>query len=286
MGKLIVKVGNAYRQPLQDEIDLKVLSARSDALVRSARNIDASKEIHIDELIDHQPYIVKIFPRRHRPVAAFGIPTPGDGVVVQLYAPLDPEHVESPRFPTYGEVPEPLRAVLECSTVEEVSGCGKPLYDALTATQKAGMFNLYAKMNSVGFDEQRTVWSFVDRLYRIRADRVFADVKPGLRDLVKGAVAEERFREVSGKLHKPPDGFDACGSFKTDDRYGNLQLSFFVTTSAPLSFKVDADIDDAAGLGHAFQVIRNFVTKGVTHPYDIHEILVFRQEVTLPYQLA
>jgi len=59
-----------------------------------------------------------------------------------------------------------------------------------------------------------------------------------------------------------------------------------VTTSAPLSFKVDADIDDAAGLGHAFQVIRNFVTKGVTHPYDIHEILVFRQEVTLPYQLA
>jgi hypothetical protein len=286
MGTLIVKVANAYRQPLPDRMDVKVVSARSDALVRSANDIDGRAEVRLEGLIDHQPYIIKVFPRRHRPVAAFGIPMPGDPVVVQLHAPLDPEHVEDPRFPPYDEVPEPLRQVLEASTVEDVAGHGHRLYDALTHTQRAGMFNLYAKMSTFGFDEQRTIWSFVERLYRIRADRVFADVKPGLRDLVKGAVAEERFREVSGKLHKPPDGFEACGSFKTHERYGNLQLSFFVSTCAPLAFKVDADIDDAAGLGHAFQVIRNFITKGTTHPYDIHEILVFRQEVTLPYRLA
>ena len=29
MGKLIVKVGNAFRQPLPDHIDLKVVSART-----------------------------------------------------------------------------------------------------------------------------------------------------------------------------------------------------------------------------------------------------------------
>lgn len=285
MGKLIVKIGNAYRQPLQDQVDIRVVSARSDSLVASVRNVDATKDVHVEGLIDHQPYIVKVFPRRHRPVAAFGIPMPGRDVEVQLYAPVDPEHVENPKFPRWEDVPAPLKSILECSTVEEIEGCGQPLYDKLTNTQKAGLFNLYSKMNAFGFDEDRTVWSFVDKLYRIRADRIFADVKPGLRDLVKGAVAEERFREVSGKLHKPPDGYEACGSFKTHDRYGNLQLSFFVTTSAPLAFKVDADIDDAAGLGHAFQVIRNFITKGTTHPYDIHEILVFRQEVTLPYQL-
>jgi hypothetical protein len=33
-------------------------------------------------------------------------------------------------------------------------------------------------------------------------------------------------------------------------------------------------------------VLRNFVTHGVTHPYDIHQILAFRQEVLLPYDLA
>jgi hypothetical protein len=49
---------------------------------------------------------------------------------------------------------------------------------------------------------------------------------------------------------------------------------------------VDADIDDAGGLGHTFQVIRNWLTRGATHPYDIHQILAFRQEVFLPYDLA
>ena len=61
---------------------------------------------------------------------------------------------------------------------------------------------------------------------------------------------------------------------------------FFASETAPIAFKVDADIDDAAGLGHAFQVLRNFVTDGTTHPYDIHQILTFRQEVTPLYDLA
>src|SRR5215203_6481051 len=119
MGKLIVKVGNALRQLLPDDLDLKVVSARTDTLVRSVTNIDGSQEIHIDGLTDHQPHIIKVFPRRHRPVSAFGIPMPGKPVEVQLYAPLDPEHVEKPSFPEYDELPAALRTVLECSTVED-----------------------------------------------------------------------------------------------------------------------------------------------------------------------
>ena len=37
-----------------------------------------------------------------------------------------------------------------------------------------------------------------------------------------------------------------------------------------------------AEFGHTFQVLRNWVTHGTTHPYDIHQILVYRQEVALP----
>jgi hypothetical protein len=91
---------------------------------------------------------------------------------------------------------------------------------------------------------------------------------------------------VSGSLHTPPPGYCAAGSFKTADQYGNLQLTFFASEQPPLTFKVDADIDDAAGLGHVFQVMRNWLTHGTTHPYDIHQILVYRQEVALPYELA
>jgi hypothetical protein len=141
-------------------------------------------------------------------------------------------------------------------------------------------------MDGFGFDEGHTVWSAVQRVFRIRPDRVFADVDVTLRDRIKGEVAAERFREVSGKLHRPPPGFEAAGSFKTHERYGNLQLTFFASLAAPMAFKVDADIDDAAGLGHTFQVLRNFITDGTTHPYDIHQILTFRQEIAPLYDLA
>jgi hypothetical protein len=286
MSTLIVRVGNAMRQPLPDHMDIKVVSARSDALVRSVSDIRGDAEVRFEGLLDHQPYIVKVFPSRHRPVFQFAIPMPGRAVEVQLYAPLDPHRVSEATFPAYPAVEPALREVLDASTVEGIDGSGQALYGRLTDTQKAGLFNLFAKMSTFGFDEERTIWTFVERLYRVRADRVFVDVQPALRDLVKSAVAEDRFREVPEKLHTPPPTFASAGSFKTSERYGNLQLSFFVSQTEPLAFKVDADIDDAAGIGHAFQVIRNLVTRGTTHPYDIHEILVFRQEVVLPYQLA
>jgi hypothetical protein len=286
MGTLLVRVGNARREPLPDHMDVQVASARSDRVVGVARNVPGQAEVKFENLHDHEPYIVRVFPMRHRPVAQFAIPKPGDPVHVQLYAPLHPDRVTDTTFPPYADIDADLRRVLECSAVEGVEGSGPAIYEGLTPTQKAGMFNLFAKMTNFGFAEDRNVWTYVDSLYRIRADRVFVDVQPALRDLVKSGVAEDRFREASGKLHTPPAGFVSAGSFKTDERYGNLQLSFFSSLDEPLRFKVDADIDDAAGLGHVFQVLRNFITKGTTHPYDIHQILVFRQEVELPYQLA
>lgn len=286
MSALIVRVCNALQQPLDDRMDVKVVSARTDATVRSVSNVPGNCDVRMEGLVAGQPYVVKVFPVRHRPVGQFAIPRPSGDSVVQLYAPLDPERVEKVRFPDYEATPPELRTVLERSTVEGIAGAGADLYRGLGDMQRAALFNLFAKMSGVGFDETRTIWTFVDRVYRVRPDRIFVDVQPPLRDLVKGAVAGERFREVSGKLHTPPPGFVEAGSFKTSERYGNLQLSFFSSERAPLAFKVDADIDDAAGLGHAFQVLRNWVTHGTTHPYDIHEILVFRQEVALPYDLA
>ena len=96
--------------------------------------------------------------------------------------------------------------MLACSRVEGVNGQGEALYAGLTNLQKAGLFNLFGKMSSFGFDEQRTIWTFVDGVFRVRADRVFADVQPALRDLVKGAVATERFRKVSGSCTRRRPG--------------------------------------------------------------------------------
>jgi hypothetical protein len=287
MATLLVRVRDAARRPLDDPMDVHLVTSSSDRTVSIASSVAGNATVRFKDLIDGQPYVVKVFPLRHRPVAQFAIPgSDDDPPVVQMYTPLHPERVRSVVFPEYPALIPELRHVLERSTVEGVAGQGQALYGALNDTQKAGLFNLFAKMSSLGFGEARTIWSFVDRLTRVRADRLFADVDPALRDLVKGAVAANRFREVSGSLHTPPPGFLPAGSFKTEEQFGNLQLTFFVSSAAPLTFKVDADIDDAAGLGHAFQVLRNWVTSGTTHPYDIHQILVFRQEVALPYELA
>jgi hypothetical protein len=63
------------------------------------------------------------------------------------------------------------------------------------------------------------------------------------------------------------------------------QVTFF-SNPATLDFKADIDIDDAAGLEHAFQVIGHLITDGDTNPYDIHEILVYRQLLDPGYTLV
>jgi len=87
-------------------------------------------------------------------------------------------------------------------------------------------------------------------------------------------------QEVSGALHHPPTGFAEAGSFKTPDHYGNLCLTFFMKGDDCVA---DIDIDDAGGLEHAFQVLRNKLSGHPTHPYNIHEILVGYQQLDPGY---
>ena len=286
MSTLVVKVCDARRRPLADTMDIQVVSTRNDTIVARVFGVSGTSEVRVEGLTAGEPYLVKVFPAKYRPVGQFVILQQGPETVRQLYAPLDPERVTAVRFPEYGGLHPELNRVLACSQIEGIDGTGAALYAGLNDMQRAGLLNLFAKMSSVGFSDAQTVWSCVDSVYRVRPDRIFVDVQPALRDLVKGAVAAGRFRAVSGRLHTPPPGFVEAGSFKTEERYGNLQLSFFASDCAPLAFKVDADIDNAAGIGHVFQVLHNWATDGTTHPYDVHEILVFRQEVLLPYELG
>jgi hypothetical protein len=321
MGAILVRLGNANRLPLDDRVDVHVVATSTNATVSAVRSVSGNAPLKFERLTERQTYLVKVFPQRHRPIAQFV--TAGSDeqpATLQMYAPLHPDHVRAATFPEYLALHDDLRRVLETSSVEGVTGNGAALYGALSQTQKAGLFNLFAKMAAllleadlqasgaaeadlqVGRAEgvgrtgveadlqvgplRRSVWSFVERVFGVRGDRIFVDVQPALLDFVRAAADVEQFRGVSGSLHDPPAGFDHAGSFKSGERYGNLQLTFFSSQQTPRAFKVDADIDDAAGLGHAFQVLRNFVTHGTTHPYDIHQILVFRQETRLPYDLA
>ncbi len=48
----------------------------------------------------------------------------------------------------------------------------------------------------------------------------------------------------------------------------------------------DIDIDDAGGLAHVFQVVRNRLSGEPTHPYNIHEILIAHQKLDPGYNFT
>lgn len=120
-------------------------------------------------------------------------------------------------------------------------------------------------------------------LIECRGDRFFARVDQQLREETKNCVATGKFYEAPELLHHPPSGFNQASSYKSTDRYGNLQLSFFTDGTV---WVADIDIDDASGLEHVFQVLRNALHHRPTHPYDIHEILVAYQKLDPEYQLV
>jgi hypothetical protein len=286
MSDLVIRIRNASREPLGDTADVIVSAPASGAVVSQKKDHPAAKTLKVTGLVPLEPYLVRVFPVRHRPVGQF-VRAPAEGSAnVDAYCPVDPERVTSVTFPAYDALAPRTRSILEASEVESYPGRrGQALYDALPDLPRAGLLNLVAKMSRTALPGGGTVLDQVDSLYRVRGDRVFANVTNRLRDLVITAASEQAFRLVSGSLHTADPDFRLVDSYKTFDPYGNLQVTFFSSLAAPLRFRGDIDIDDAAGIQHVFQVLGHWVTGGDTHPYDIHEILLFHQLLDPGYQL-
>jgi len=200
---------------------------------------------------------------------------------------IDPSHVDvdDVNFPEFDDLPDESKQLLQNSNVEGFNGeQGAKLYNAFDELRKAGLLNILAKMRATNFPTDRTVASFMSSLTRLRRDRFFAKVDVALRDEVINAIPTGLFHEVSPALHNPPPGYGQAGSFKTRESYGNLQLTFFRKEGA-LEFLVDADLDDAQGIEHIFQVLGHALTGRETHPYDIHQILLAHHGIDPGYKL-
>lgn len=199
---------------------------------------------------------------------------------------IDPGQVKRVKFPKFNDLPDESKQLLQNSSVEGFDGeQGSKLYNVFDDLRKAGFLNIFAKMRATTFTTGRTVASFMSSLTRARGDRFFAKVGVALRDEVINAIPTGLFHEVSPALHDPPPGYAQAGSFKTRENYGNLQLTFFRKNDA-LDFLVDADLDDAQGIEHIFQVVEHALTGRDTHPYDIHQILLAHQGIDPGYELV
>ena len=83
-------------------MDVQVVSTRTDSTVATVTDVPGKRPVRIERLAERQPYLVKVFPMRHRPVAQFAFAGTDDSPAdVQLYTPIHPERVRAVTFPAY-----------------------------------------------------------------------------------------------------------------------------------------------------------------------------------------
>ena len=197
---------------------------------------------------------------------------------------IHPSKAKRAKFPDYQDLGKEFRRLLERSN--NVAGCEEKthqeLYKCLDTIRKAGYLNIATKAENTPLSNGRSVFVYVQGLTELRGDRFFADTQKEFLEETEKAVVGKRFRRASQLLHRPPPGYRRAGSFKTRDRRGNLELSFFRMGD---DWIVELDIDEAAGLGHVVQVLRNFVTGQPTHPFVIREILINWQGLNPGYSV-
>jgi hypothetical protein len=221
---------------------------------------------------------VEIFSDKYRFKSVFvSVPSNGDADINEVFF-VNPSKV-TPVFPTQDEINaaprwKALRSVLDQSTVK---------YGGLSAEEKAGLLNLFAKMQD---NSANNVFSRVISIFKVKPARIYAEVQSDLWPMVRDLP--QRFHEEpdNGSMHHFEDGWTRLSehaSFKTPDPTGNLQLTF--ATKSENKMAVDADLDDHQGLKHAFDVIKHKFS-GDTNPYDIHQVLVRFQHIDPGYYFA
>ncbi len=202
---------------------------------------------------------------------------------------VDPDQAQ-PRSISFADLPQKSYSG-ELLRILGNSGIDQAVWDGLDPRNQATILNLSAKMSREKANG-RTLITFVDSVDRTWLDtdhreRIYARVNADLLNALRGSP--EVYFSVNGGMHhfppnnnwksvKPPD------SFKTlRDSAGNIQLTFARNEAGELL--ADIDIDDHKGLQHVADVLKHVFSGKETDPYDIHEILMFSQQLDAEYRL-
>ena len=271
---LSLELKDVSGNPLKEKVDIVLRHQVLSQVVKVSKNASTKIEIKGLNGAPQGLYRFEIDPPSYQYISQFINLKASGTTTLELTFPIDPAKVKKVNFPVFGNTEVEIQRVLENS--EKVLGFegtkGQALYEALDDIRRAGLLNITAKTRATLLTNGRTVLSYIQELREIRGDRFFAAVPKELREETKNSVADGLFHPADSSLHHPPAGFTDAKSFKTPDHYGNLQLTFFMNDAGDCV--ADIDIDDAAGIEHVFQVVRNKLSGNPTHPYNIHENLI------------
>jgi hypothetical protein len=190
---------------------------------------------------------------------------------------VKPGDVKDIQAPAVDKLPGVAQAMLSKASMivdrredHELKGlAGTALYQQMGALRRACFLNIVKKASDAA-TAASCLEAFGDLLI-LRQDRLFARVADGLPEQLRQA---SMFKSAPGALHEPPPGFSPpTESFKSRDPHANLQITLMkdLTTGG---LAADIDIDEASGIEHGFEVIRNAVFNNRTNPYLIREFLI------------
>lgn len=230
-------------------------------------------------------YVVEVQTRRYQTASVIQRISAVEGPALSVRLSIDPARVRNILLKgSYEGLDEQLRNVLAASEIDQMQDPAVPgsflqgerLFGTLDALRKACLLNVWCKASH---SSSENAWRHVKAIRRLEQDRVFARVNE---DLFAAVSQSSKFSEAPNTLHEPMPGFERDRSFKTVDNRANLQISFMRRNG---ELAADIDIDEASGLAHAGEVVRNFV-RGKTSPYRIYELLFVDKELEPPYSFV
>jgi hypothetical protein len=278
MASLNLILTDAAGNDLEDHITVDLFAHSTSAQYQVNSDIKGSLRIDGIDVAGSPVYRVMITPANHRMIQAFVSLSDGNVTDFKAAVPVDPGKVRGIAGPDFAGLSGGARAILNQSRVPLFNDGqggflqGPQLYAALDRFPllKACFLNITAKSAATMLPDGQAVLDHMLGLVRLEQDRLFMNVTAAL---VEETGQSNAFHAVNSVLHDPLPGYTIISSFKTFDKYGNLQLTFQRKGDTGTDYAVDVDIDDAQGIEHIFQVVRNSV-KGPTNPYDIHDILL------------
>ena len=293
MGKatLQLELTNAAGGDLNDFVRIELFSANTSA--HTQNNAQVQRNITVNGIQADgagSVYRLVLTPSNHILVQIFIMFADGQTLKKSIAFPVDPARVVTIQGPSFAGLNPKVQAILGKSEIPRFQGPGggflqgSALYQTLDTAPKlkACLLNITAKSAAVPLLDGTTCLDHFQGMIRMEQDRLFVRINPALMEEVENSPL---FHSVSPALHEPVPGYIVTESFKTLDRYGNLQLTFQRHGTTGADYLADADIDDAQGIEHIFQVLRNSIS-GPTNPYDIHDILVMDQQLDPGYSFV
>ena len=179
----------------------------------------------------------------------------------------------------------------ELLRILKASGIGAAAWNKLNKRNRATILNLCAKMSKETTKNGAKLITFVESIDQTWLDnkhleRIYARVKKELLPALRNHP--QVYFSVNGGMHHFPGGWTSVkepDSFKTlRDSAGNIQFTFAQKDNEE-GHLADIDLDDHKGLDHIADVLKHKFSGKNTDPYDIHQTLVFAQQLDPEYRL-